>query len=59
VIVRGIERRLIFKDDLDRRDLLRRLSEILPDAGMSCPAWALMPNHVHLVVRTGPCPSTV
>jgi putative transposase len=56
VILRGIERRRIFYDDRDRRDLLERLSRILPEAGMACFAWALMPNHVHLVLRTGPIP---
>jgi len=56
VMLRGIERRLIFYDDCDRRDLLDRLSRILPEAGMQCFAWALMPNHVHLVLRTGPIP---
>jgi putative transposase len=56
VIVRGIERRRIFYDDRDRQDLLERLSRILPEAGMPCFAWTLMPNHMHLVVRTGPIP---
>jgi len=56
VMLRGIERRRIFHDDRDRRDLLGRLSLILPEAGMPCFAWALMPNHVHLVVRTGLIP---
>ena len=56
VMLRGIERRRIFHDDRDRRDLLNRLSQILPEAGMSCYAWALMPNHVHLVLRTGQIP---
>jgi REP element-mobilizing transposase RayT len=56
VMVRGIERRQIFNDDRDRCDLLDRLSRILPEAGMSCFAWTLMPNHVHLVLRTGPVP---
>jgi REP element-mobilizing transposase RayT len=52
-MVRGIEKRRIFEDDCDRRDLLERLGRILPEAGMTCFAWALMPNHVHLVLRTG------
>lgn len=55
-MLRGIERRRIFHDDRDRRDLLDRLSLILPEADMRCFAWALMPNHVHLVVRTGTVP---
>ena len=56
VLVRGIERRSIFRDDHDRRDLLDRLATILPECGAHCYAWALMPNHVHLVLRTGPVP---
>jgi putative transposase len=53
VMVRGIEKRTIFADDHDRNDLIVRLSRILPECGATCFAWALMPNHVHLVVRTG------
>jgi REP element-mobilizing transposase RayT len=51
-MVRGIERRLLFADDLDREDLERRLTRILCDAGACCWAWAFMPNHVHLVIET-------
>jgi REP element-mobilizing transposase RayT len=56
VMLRGIERRRIFHDDDDRYDLLDRLTRILPPAGMRCFAWAFMPNHVHLLVRTGSTP---
>ncbi len=53
VMVRGIERRLIFHDDADREALLRRLSRLLPELRFRCFAWALMPNHLHLVVESG------
>jgi REP element-mobilizing transposase RayT len=53
VMLRGIERRAIFDDDRDREDFLRRLSALVPDLGFRCFAWALMPNHVHLVLRSG------
>ncbi len=53
VMVRGIERRSIFADDADRDDLAARLSRVLRESGATCFAWAFMPNHVHLVVRTG------
>ncbi len=53
VMIRGIERRAIFVDDADRNDLADRLSRIAPEGGTTCFAWAFMPNHVHLVVRTG------
>ena len=51
VMVRGIERRRIFHDDLDRRDFVARLDRILPEEDWRCFAWALMPNHVHLVMQ--------
>jgi REP element-mobilizing transposase RayT len=53
VMLRGIERRLIFADDADREDFLRRLARLTTGLGFRCFAWALMPNHVHLVVRSG------
>ena len=56
VMVRGVDRRDIFKDDRDARDLLRRLSDVLPESGCSCYAWVLMSNHYHFVVRTGEVP---
>ncbi len=55
-MLRGVERRDIFLDDRDRRDLLDRLERVLPEARTRCFAWALMPNHVHLVLQTGPVP---
>jgi putative transposase len=60
IIVRGIERRNIFFDDVDRNNFLTRLSAILSDTRTQCFAWALIPNHVHLLLRTGAEPiSTV
>lgn len=53
---RGIERRTIFADDRDRKDILARFERILPECGVACYAWALMPNHLHLLVRTGAQP---
>ena len=53
IIVRGIERRNIFKDDRDRYDFLERLGPILEQTHTACYAWALIPNHFHLLLRTG------
>lgn len=53
IIIRGIDRRNIFEDDHDRDDLISRLSIILPETGTICYAWALMSNHVHLLLETG------
>ena len=60
VMVRGIERGKVFQSDADRNHFLERLGEILKDTQTLCYAWALIPNHFHLLLRTGPVPiSTV
>ena len=56
IIIRGIERRNIFKDNTDRESFLDRLGAVLSDATTSCYAWSLMSNHVHLLLRTGTAP---
>ena len=56
IIVRGIERRKIFYDDSDRDDFLKRLGVILIETKTPCFAWALIPNHAHLLLRTGVAP---
>jgi REP element-mobilizing transposase RayT len=53
VIARGINRRRVFDDDGDRERFVARLGELLLDSGTGCYAWALMPNHFHLLLRTG------
>lgn len=56
LIVRGIERKAIFRGDEDRADFLLRWGKILSESATPCFAWALMSNHVHLLVRTGTVP---
>ena len=53
IMVRGIERRSIFRHDLDRQNFLKRLEVLLPECQMECYAWVLMKNHVHLLLRSG------
>jgi len=53
IIIRGIERKKIFQDDSDRDDFLERIGSILPECKSGCYAWALIPNHAHLLLRTG------
>ena len=53
IIVRGIERKKIFYDDADRDNFLERLGLILTQTETFCFAWALIPNHLHLLLRTG------
>ena len=54
IIVRGIERRPIFRDDRDRDNFLERLARILAETETPCYAWALIPNHVHLLLSVPP-----
>jgi putative transposase len=56
VIARGIARGGIFLGDADRDDFLYRLGEILTKTNTACYAWALIPNHFHLLLRTGTFP---
>ena len=56
VMVRGIERTTIFPDDPDRRDFIGRLAALAETGAWTVYTWALLPNRVHLVVRTGTRP---
>lgn len=56
VRARGIERRPIFLDDADRENFLARIGGLVETGALVAYAWALMPNHVHLLVRTGTQP---
>ncbi len=53
IIIRGIERKDIFKDSKDYSNFLTRLSDVLSETQTPCFAWALMNNHAHLLLRTG------
>ena len=56
IIARGIDRSKIFEDPADKRNFLDRLANILEDTETRCYAWALIPNHFHLLLRTGNTP---
>jgi REP element-mobilizing transposase RayT len=56
IMIKGIERRKIFRSDRDRDDFLDRLSELLPKTGTPCYAWVFLPNHAHFLLRTGKTP---
>jgi putative transposase len=56
IIVRGIERRRIFYNNRDRDNFLERLAVVLTETSTPCFAWTLIPNHLHLLLRTGTTP---
>lgn len=58
IICRGIERKRIFRDNKDRNNFVERLGNILLHTGTHCYAWSLIPNHAHLLLKTGHAPIT-
>ncbi|MBK8576269.1 MAG: transposase [Elusimicrobia bacterium] len=54
IIARGIERRPIFSCKDDYTDFLDRIEPSTARVPTQILAWALMPNHFHLLVRSGP-----
>lgn len=53
VIVRGIEKRNIVGDDTDRKDFVSRMGDLAHRTGTRIHAWALMPNHAHILLHSG------
>lgn len=51
VFARGVGRQLIFEDDEDRFLFLDLMSRFSARDGVSFLAWALMDNHIHLLLR--------
>lgn len=56
VIAKAIDRQQIFRDDTDRRNFIERLGKIIEESDTRCYAWALIPNHFHLLLKTGRVP---
>ena len=52
VMFRGNERRVIFRDDVDRRRFLHRIRETQALRPVRLYLVCLMPNHVHLLLET-------
>jgi putative transposase len=59
VICRGIDRQKIFTDEDDYSLFMNRFGDLLIETKTSCPAWALIPNHFHLLLRTGNVPISI
>ena len=58
IICLGIEKTRIFRDDADRDSFVERLGRVISDTKTPCYAWALIPNHFHLLLKTGNVPIT-
>jgi REP element-mobilizing transposase RayT len=53
VWARGVLRRPVFIDDVDRFEMRERLGLVFVECEAAALAWAFLTNHIHLVVRTG------
>jgi REP-associated tyrosine transposase len=54
VMIRGIEGCNIFREDEDRSAFIDRMGTLVKETGTRILAWALMDNHVHLLIISGP-----
>ena len=53
IMVRGIDRADIFRDDADRYGFLKKLGELIVISKSQIYAWTLMTNHVHILYKSG------
>jgi len=56
IIIRGIERKDIFRDTTDKDTFVERFGKVIIQTSTPCYAWVLMDNHAHLLLRTGRIP---
>jgi REP element-mobilizing transposase RayT len=53
-MIRGIERRRIVEDEQDRKEFVLRLGKLASETLTSIYAWALLSNHAHILLSSGP-----
>ncbi len=53
IMVRGIDKTDIFRDDEDKSRFLERLGQNVEEGKCSVYAWVLMSNHVHILFQSG------
>ena len=53
VMIRGIDGLELFRDNQDRESFVSRISQLVESTGTKILAWALMGNHVHLLMFSG------
>ncbi|NOQ22269.1 MAG: hypothetical protein GQ565_06430 [Candidatus Aegiribacteria sp.] len=56
IMARGIDGRTLFSNLSEYEDLRSRLEQLVVELKFSVYAWVIMPNHLHLLIRTGPEP---
>ena len=53
IMMRGIDKTNIFRDDEDKARFLERLGQTVLEGKYAVYAWALMDNHVHILFKSG------
>jgi putative transposase len=53
IMVRGIDKMSIFKDNGDNEKFLQRLEENIDKGSAFVYAWAVMDNHAHFLIKSG------
>jgi putative transposase len=53
VMIRGIEKGVIFTDEADRTAWMQRMGKLAKDSGTVIYAYALMTNHIHILLKSG------
>jgi len=53
IMVRGINKSAIFKDDQDKARFLERFGQAVREGKCTVYAWVLMDNHVHVLFKSG------
>jgi REP element-mobilizing transposase RayT len=53
IMVRGIDKSNIFRDDEDKSRFLERLGQTVSEGKCTVYAWVLMDNHVHILFKSG------
>jgi REP element-mobilizing transposase RayT len=56
IIARSVDGCLLYKDNSDRDNFVKRLADLVIETNTRCLAWALIPNHFHLLLQTGDTP---
>ena len=54
VIIRGIEKRPIVNDHYDRNNFVKRMGKLAQETQTGIYSWALMTNHGHILLKSGP-----
>jgi putative transposase len=54
IMARGMERAQIFRNDSDKEKFVTDLADLVDETKTRIPAWALVGNHFHLLLFSGP-----